>query len=153
MRYICRRVLLGCCAVFFVAAASNDQRHWQSGKIVRFERAPTHTPLEWRDIHPWLPDSYTIATETQVLRATEMLFVRVTSRGELLVSPPSFVIGQAVKVAIQDPPPRPPKLRELYVVGKDGKIHILTLDASDPTKDERSLGAYGYCLLEWGKSG
>jgi hypothetical protein len=49
-----------------------------------------------------------------------------------------FRLGEAVRFAIGDEPPGPKTPRELFVIGRKGKEHILTIDEIASIPDGKS---------------
>jgi hypothetical protein len=114
--------------------AFSQQRDWQTGKITRAEEPKRRKP-EPEVWNPSLTHWYTIETKSEIIRATEMVPAGV-KRSPLGVDrepPLSFGMGQDVKFSLQTPPPTDPKkARELYVLDRKGKEHVLTVDQIVP---------------------
>ncbi len=72
--------LLLCCALLMSAAGAKEPRHWQTGTIVRAEAAEHSLRAPTEIWNPWFTHWYTIATKSQLIKATEMIPVDVKLR-------------------------------------------------------------------------
>jgi hypothetical protein len=120
-------VAMGCIAHAFAA----DNRPWKMGKVTRADQSKRIKP-EIEVWHPSLTHWYTFETNSAIVKATETVPAGVKRRGsvaDLDRDPPmAFRVGETVKFAVGEPPPDPKTLRELFVIDRKGKEHILTID-------------------------
>jgi hypothetical protein len=117
-------------------AAFSQRRDWQTGKITRAEEPKRRKP-ELEVWNPWLTHWYTIETKSELIRATEMVpaGVKRNPSGVDRDPPMSFAMGQEVRFSLQIPPLADRKKpRELYLLDRKGKGHILTVDQIVPKK-------------------
>lgn len=131
------RLLLALSIILLLGeAAFSQQRDWQTGKITRAEEPKRRKP-ELEVWNPWLTHWYTIETESELIRATEMVpaGVKLDPLGVDRDPPMSFAMGQEVKFSVQIPPSADRKKpSELYVLDRKGKGHSLTVDQIVPKK-------------------
>lgn len=123
-------ILLALCFASATVALAKRRPHPQTGRIVRAEVAPR--PY----VNGWFAHWYTIKTSSGVISFTQM----VSPRGHLPPGWPgsalprqagpdlSFRVGEEVRFAIQYGPLEPNKPREIYVLDREGKEHLLTID-------------------------
>ena len=104
------------------------------GEVTRAEE-PERSKSEHEVWNPSLTHWYTIETKTELIRVTEMVPAGV-KRNPLGVDrdpPLSFGMGQEVKFSLQTPPPTDPKkARELFLLDRKGKEHVLSVDQIVP---------------------
>ncbi len=121
-----------------VCALAQTGSSWESGKIIRAEQPERKKPEPYEVWNPMLTHWYTIEGPSVTIRATEMVPAGVKRRagtlsGDADRNPPmAFQAGETVRFRLQAPPPDPKKKREVHVVDRKGKTHILTVDELVP---------------------
>lgn len=117
---------------------------WKTGKIVRAEQPKRKKPEPYEVWNPALTHWYTLETPSETIKATETVPAGAkwgpgTTSGGVDRDPPmAFSVGQTVKFSLHDQPPDSSRKRELYVLDRKGKKHILTVDSVAQTDPERS---------------
>lgn len=129
MRPILMMSVAVCCVVRAVAA---NHGAWQTATITSATE-PQHSRAEIEVWNPWLTHWYTIETDSEIVKATEMVPAGVKRRGTAADAqrrpPMSFRAGETVTVALGEPPLDSKARRTLFAIDRKGKEHILTVDA------------------------